>query len=72
MVGPAGTIAGRTSDHVGSRQPADPHVRTGAPSIDPVVMAAATVIRLQTIVFREVAAAEAAVVKVGALQAGTQ
>lgn len=41
-------------------------------SIDPVVMAAATVIRLQTIVSREVAAAEAAVVTVGALQAGTK
>ncbi len=41
-------------------------------SIDPVVMAAATVMRLQTIVSREVAATEAAVVTVGALQAGTK
>ena len=41
-------------------------------SIDPVVMAAATVMRLQTIVSREVAAAEAAVVTVGSLQAGTK
>ena len=41
-------------------------------SIDPVVMAAATVMRLQTIVAREVAATEAAVVTVGALQAGTK
>ena len=41
-------------------------------SIDPVVMAAATVIRLQTIVSRELAASEAAVVTVGALQAGTK
>lgn len=41
-------------------------------SIDPVVMAAATVLRLQTIVSREVAASEAAVVTVGALQAGTK
>jgi hippurate hydrolase len=41
-------------------------------SIDPVVMAAATVLRLQTIVSREVAANEAAVVTVGALQAGTK
>src|SRR3989440_1385030 len=41
-------------------------------SIDPVVMAAATVLRLQTIVSREVAAAEAVVVTVGALQAGTK
>jgi amidohydrolase len=41
-------------------------------SIDPVVMAAATVMRLQTIVSREIAAAEAAVVTIGALQAGTK
>jgi amidohydrolase len=40
-------------------------------SIDPVVMAAATVLR-QTIVSHELAAAEAAVVTVGALQAGTK
>ena len=39
-------------------------------SVDPVVMAAATVLRLQTIVSRELAASEAAVVTVGALQAG--
>ena len=39
-------------------------------SIDPVVMAAATVLRLQTIVSREVAATQAAVVTVGVLQAG--
>ncbi len=41
-------------------------------SVDPVVMAAATVVRLQTIVSREVAAAQSAVVTVGALQAGTK
>jgi len=41
-------------------------------SIDPVVMAAATVLRLQTVVSREVAAAEAAVLTVGVLQAGTK
>ena len=41
-------------------------------SIDPVVMAAATVLRLQTIVSREVAPSDAAVVTVGALQAGTK
>ena len=39
-------------------------------SIDPVVMAAATVLRLQTIVSRELAASDAAVVTVGSLQAG--
>jgi amidohydrolase len=41
-------------------------------SVDPVVMAAATVLRLQTIVAREVAPTDAAVVTVGALQAGTK
>jgi amidohydrolase len=41
-------------------------------SVDPVVMAAATVLRLQTVVSREVAATEAAVVTVGVLQAGTK
>jgi amidohydrolase len=41
-------------------------------SIDPVVMAASTVMRLQTVVSREVAPSDAAVVTVGALQAGTK
>jgi len=41
-------------------------------SVDPVVMSAATVLRLQTIVSREIAAAQSAVVTVGALQAGTK
>src|SRR4051812_35669258 len=41
-------------------------------SVDPVVMAAATVLRLQTIVSREIAASQAAVVTIGALQSGTK
>ena len=41
-------------------------------SIDPVVMAAATVLRLQTIVSREIAPTDAAVVTVGSLQSGTK
>jgi hippurate hydrolase len=41
-------------------------------AIDPVVMAAATVMRLQTIVSREVSPLDSAVVTVGALQAGTK
>jgi hippurate hydrolase len=41
-------------------------------TVDPVVMAASTVLRLQTIVSREVAAGDAAVVTVGTLQAGTK
>jgi len=41
-------------------------------SVDPVVMAAATVLRLQTIVSRGVAPAQSAVATIGALQAGTK
>ncbi|WP_166844505.1 amidohydrolase [Isoptericola sp. BMS4] len=41
-------------------------------TIDPVVMAAATVMRLQGIVSREVGAGEKAVVTVGSVRAGTQ
>jgi amidohydrolase len=40
-------------------------------TVDPVVMAAATVMRLQGIVSREVAASDTAVVTVGAVHAGT-
>jgi len=39
-------------------------------SIDPVVMAASAVMRLQTVVSREVAMADAAVITIGALKAG--
>jgi amidohydrolase len=41
-------------------------------TIDPIVMAAATVMRLQTIVSREIAAFEPAVVTIGSLQAGNK
>jgi hippurate hydrolase len=41
-------------------------------SIDPIVMAAATVMRLQTVVSREVGGDETAVVTVGAIKAGTK
>jgi hippurate hydrolase len=41
-------------------------------TVDPVVMAAATVLRLQTIVAREVGATETAVLSVGTLRAGTK
>ena len=40
-------------------------------TIDPVVMAAASVMRLQTVVSREIAMTDSAVVTVGALQAGS-
>jgi amidohydrolase len=41
-------------------------------TVDPVVMAAATVMRLQGIVAREVSAGDTAVVTIGAVQAGTK
>jgi len=41
-------------------------------AIDPVVMAASTVMRLQTVVSREIAPADSAVLTIGALQAGTK
>jgi len=41
-------------------------------SIDPVIMAAATTMRLQTIISREIAPIENAVLTIGALQAGTK
>ncbi|MBL7259686.1 amidohydrolase [Paractinoplanes lichenicola] len=41
-------------------------------TVDPIVIAAATVLRLQTIVAREVSTAETAVVTVGAVQAGAK
>ena len=40
-------------------------------SVDPIVMAAATVLRMQTIVSREIPAGETAVVTIGTLHAGT-
>jgi amidohydrolase len=79
MVGPAGTVAGRMGAITSAADSLQirlfgrgAHGSMPQASIDPVVMAAATVMRLQTIVSREVAAAEAAVVTVGALQAGTK
>jgi hippurate hydrolase len=41
-------------------------------TVDPVVMAAATVLRLQTIVSREIGGTQTAIVTVGALRAGTK
>ena len=79
MVGPAGTVAGRAGAITSAADSLQirlfgrgAHGSMPQASIDPVVMAAATVMRLQGIVAREVAAAEAAVVTVGALQAGTK
>lgn len=79
MVGPAGELGWRVGTMTSAADSMQiqlfgrgAHGSMPQASIDPVVMAAATVMRLQTIVSREVAASEAAVVTVGALQAGTK
>jgi len=79
MVGPAGAVAGRPGVITSAADSLQirlfgrgAHGSMPQASIDPVVMAAATVLRLQTVVSREVAAAEAAVITVGVLQAGTK
>jgi amidohydrolase len=79
MVGPAGNIGGRAGSITSAADSLQirlfgrgAHGSMPQASIDPVVMAAATVMRLQTIVSRELAADEAAVVTIGALQAGTK
>ena len=79
MVGPAGSIGGRSGVVTSAGDSFQirlfgrgAHGSMPQTSVDPVVMAAATVLRLQTIVSRELAPTEAAVVTVGALQAGTK
>jgi len=79
MVGPAGTVAGSAGPITSAADSLQirlfgrgAHGSMPQASIDPVVMAASTVLRLQTIVSREVAATDAAVITVGVLQAGTK
>ena len=79
MVGPAGTVASRSGPITSAADILQirlfgrgAHGSMLQAAIDPVVMAAATVMRLQTIVSRELAATEAAVVTIGALQAGVK
>ena len=79
MVGPAGAVGGRTGVITSAADSFQirlfgrgAHGSMPQTSIDPVVMAASTVLRLQTIVSRELAPTEAAVVTIGALQAGTK
>jgi amidohydrolase len=76
---PAGVISGRTGVTTSSADSLQirlfgrgAHGSMPEASIDPVVMAASTVLRLQTIVSREVGANEAAVVTIGVLQAGSK
>jgi hippurate hydrolase len=79
MVGPAGTVAGSSGPITSAADSLQirlfgrgAHGSMPQASIDPIVMAASVVLRLQTIVSREVAANDAAVVTVGVLQAGTK
>jgi hippurate hydrolase len=79
MVGPSGVLSSRAGvvtsagDSLQIRMfGRGAHGSMPHASIDPVVMAAATVVRLQTIVSREIAPTEAAVITVGSLQAGTK
>ncbi|WP_449428422.1 M20 family metallopeptidase [Rhodanobacter umsongensis] len=79
MVGPAGAVGGRKGVITSAADSLQirlfgrgAHGSMPQASIDPVVMAAATVLRLQTIVARELAPSEAAVLTIGSLQAGTK
>jgi hippurate hydrolase len=79
MVGPAGTVAGSAGPITSAADSLQirlfgrgAHGSMPQAIIDPVVMAASVVLRLQTIVSREVAATDAAVITVGVLQAGTK
>src|SRR5690242_16570614 len=72
MVGPSGTVAGSSGPITSAADSLQirlfgrgAHGSMPQASIDPVVMAAATVMRLQGIVSREVAATESAVVTIG-------
>jgi hippurate hydrolase len=77
MVGAAGTVAGSAGPITSAADSLEirlfgrgAHGSMPQASVDPIVMAASTVLRLQTIVSREVAATDAAVVTIGVLQAG--
>ncbi|NDK55553.1 amidohydrolase [Pontibacter fetidus] len=79
MVGEAGTVGHRSGTILSAGNSLNvklfgrgSHGSQPHTSIDPVVMAAATTMRLQTIISREIAPIENAVLTVGALQAGTK
>jgi amidohydrolase len=79
MVGPAGTLAASAGPITSAADSLQirifgrgAHGSMPQASVDPVVMTAAVVLRLQTIVSREVAANDAEVVTVGVLQAGAK
>ena len=79
MVGEAGTVGYRSGAILSAGNSLKvkifgrgAHGSSPQTAIDPVIMAAATTMRLQTIISREVAPIENAVLTVGALQAGTK
>lgn len=79
MVGPAGNLGSRPGAITSAADSLQirlfgrgAHGSMPQASVDPVVLAAATVMRLQTIVSRELAPSESAVVTIGSLQAGTK
>ncbi|MBI2284781.1 MAG: amidohydrolase [Bacteroidetes bacterium] len=79
MVGEAGTVGHRAGPILSAGNSLrvklfgmGAHGSAPQTSIDPVIMAAATTMRLQTIVSREIAPIENAVLTIGALQAGVK
>jgi hippurate hydrolase len=79
MVGPAGTVGHRSGTILSAGDSLKvklfgqgSHGSQPQTSIDPVIMAASTVLRLQTIVSREISPSDQAVLTVGSLQAGTK
>ncbi len=79
MVGPAGTVSYRAGVILSAGDSMKvtlfgrgSHGSQPQTSIDPVVMAASTVLRLQTIVSREISPLDSAVLTIGSLQAGTK
>lgn len=79
MVGPAGTVNYRPGVTLSAGDSLKiklfgrgSHGSQPQTSIDPVIMAASTTLRLQTIVSREIAPTEPAVLTIGSLQAGTK
>ncbi|MFD1561104.1 M20 family metallopeptidase [Paraburkholderia silviterrae] len=79
MVGPAGTVGYRSGTILSAGDSLKvklfgrgSHGSQPQTSIDPVIMAASTTLRLQTIVSREISPRDSAVLTIGALQAGTK
>src|SRR5690606_2651020 len=79
MVGEAGTVGHRSGGILSAGDSLKvklfgrgAHGSAPQASIDPVIMAAATALRLQTIISREIAPDAHAALTIGALQAGTK